>query len=80
MSGPLAQLAEQLTLNQLVAGSSPAWVTTSGLPEGSPLCVSAGRSRYGTTGPHSIGSQVAEGVGVSVGVSLGVGVSDGVGD
>jgi hypothetical protein len=26
--GPLAQLAEQLTLNQRVEGSSPPWVTT----------------------------------------------------
>ena len=26
-NGPLAQLAEQLTLNQLVPGSSPGWVT-----------------------------------------------------
>ena len=25
--GPVAQLAEQLTLNQLVPGSSPGWVT-----------------------------------------------------
>ena len=27
LPGPLAQLAEQLTLNQLVVGSSPTWVT-----------------------------------------------------
>jgi hypothetical protein len=32
-NGPLAQLAEQLTLNQLVVGSSPTWPTTS--PENS---------------------------------------------
>jgi hypothetical protein len=28
--GPLAQSVEQLTLNQLVEGSSPPWVTTNG--------------------------------------------------
>jgi hypothetical protein len=41
-SGSVAQLAEQLTLNQLVAGSSPAGVTsTSGDAYAPPLFVSA---------------------------------------
>ena len=31
LSGPLAQLVEQLTLNQRVAGSSPARLTTSSI-------------------------------------------------
>lgn len=36
--GPLAQSVEQLTLNQLVAGSSPAWVTPGTLQQGAFLC------------------------------------------
>ena len=37
LSGPLAQLAEQLTFNQLVRGSNPLWPTQI-VEETSPIC------------------------------------------
>lgn len=37
LSGPLAQLAEQLTFNQLVRGSNPLWPTQTA-EETSPIC------------------------------------------
>ncbi len=48
--GPLAQLAEQLTLNQRVSGSSPEWITKHNMLSIAPLAVletvCQGRFRY----------------------------------
>ena len=57
--GPLAQLVEQLTFNQWVAGSNPARLTTS-QPHSSPKCnTSGGGDRFRYRMMLRIGQQAA---------------------